>query len=98
MHHDHGAVFLLLSYAVAVLAAWTALDLFQRIRGREGRDQTPWLATAAVAMGGGIWAMHFIAMLGFNPGAPVRYDPGLTVLSFLLAVAGTAAAFFAASR
>ncbi|WP_291834659.1 MHYT domain-containing protein [Brevundimonas sp.] len=98
MHHDHGAVFLLLSYAVAVLAAWTALDLFQRIRGREGRDQTPWLATAAVAMGGGIWAMHFIAMLGFDPGAPVRYDPGLTVLSFLLAVAGTAAAFFAASQ
>ncbi len=98
MHHDHGAVFLLLSYSVAVLAAWTALDLFQRIRGREGRDQTPWLAAAAVAMGGGVWAMHFIAMLGFDPGAPVRYDPGLTVLSFLLAVAGTAGAFFAASR
>ena len=98
MHHDHGGVFLLLSYTVAVLAAWTALDLFQRIRGREGRDQTPWLAAAAVAMGGGIWAMHFIAMLGFDPGAPVRYDPGLTVLSFLLAVAGTAAAFFAASQ
>lgn len=98
MHHDHGAVFLILSYAVAALAAWTALDLFQRIRGREGRDQTPWLAAAAVAMGGGVWAMHFIAMLGFDPGAPVRYDPGLTILSFLLAVAGTAGAFFAASR
>jgi PAS domain S-box-containing protein len=98
LHHDHGAVFLLLSYTVAVLAGWTALDLFQRIRGREGRDQTPWLAAAAVAMGGGIWAMHFIAMLGFEPGRPVRYDPGLTILSFLLAVAGTAAAFFAASR
>ncbi len=41
--------------------------------------------------------MHFIAMLGFNPGAPVRYDPGLTILSFLLAVAGTATAFFAAA-
>lgn len=97
MHH-HGGVFLLLAYAVAVLAGWTALDLFQRIRGREGRDQTPWLAAAAVAMGGGIWAMHFIAMLGFDPGAPVRYDPGLTVLSFLLAVAGVAGAFFTASR
>ncbi len=97
MHH-HGGVFLLLAYAVAVLAGWTALDLFQRIRGREGRDQTPWLAAAAVAMGGGIWAMHFIAMLGFDPGAPVRYDPALTVLSFLLAVLGTAGAFFTASR
>ncbi len=98
MHHDHAGVFLLLSYSVAVLAGWTALDLFQRIKGREGRDQAPWLATAALAMGGGVWAMHFIAMLGFDPGSPVSYDPGLTLLSFVLAVAGTAGAFFAASR
>lgn len=97
MHH-HGPVFLLLAYAVAVLAGWTALDLFQRLKGREGRDRAPWLAAAALAMGGGVWSMHFIAMLGFDPGAPVRYDPGLTLLSFLFAVAGTAAAFFAASR
>ena len=97
MHH-HGATFLLLSYSVAVLAAWTALDLFQRLKGREGRDRAPWLGAAALAMGGGVWSMHFIAMLGFDPGAPVRYDPGLTLLSFLLAVAGTAGAFFAASR
>ena len=96
MHH-HGTVFLLLAYAVAVLAGWTALDLFQRLKGREGRDRAPWLAAAALAMGGGVWSMHFIAMLGFDPGAPVSYDPGLTLLSFLLAVAGTAGAFFAAS-
>ena len=98
LHLDHPGVFVFLSYSVAVLAGWTALDLFQRIRGREGRDQTPWLATAALAMGGGVWAMHFIAMLGYHPGAPVNYDPLLTTLSCLLAVAGTAAAFFAASR
>ena len=96
--HDHGAIFPLLSYSVAVLAAWTALDLFQRLKGRDGRDRAPWLGAAALAMGGGIWSMHFIAMLGFDPGAPVSYDPGLTLLSFLLAVAGTAGAFFAASR
>lgn len=98
MHHHHGATFLLLAYAVAVLAAWTALDLFQRVRGREGRDRAPWLGAAALAMGGGVWSMHFIAMLGFDPGAPVRYDPLLTILSFVLAVAGTAGAFVAASR
>ncbi len=97
MHH-HGTVFLLLAYSVAVLAGWTALDLFQRLKGREGRDRAPWLGAAALAMGGGVWSMHFIAMLGFDPGAPVSYDPGLTLLSFLLAVAGTAGAFFAASR
>lgn len=98
MHHDHGIVFVALSYAVAALAAWTALDLFQRIQDRDGRDRLPWLAVASLAMGGGVWSMHFIAMLGFDPGAPVRYEPGLTILSFLLAVAGTGSAFLAASR
>ncbi|HET9448914.1 MAG TPA: MHYT domain-containing protein, partial [Steroidobacteraceae bacterium] len=39
------------------------------------------------------WSMHFIAMLGFNPGAEVRYDIGRTVLSLLLAIATTAFAF-----
>ena len=53
-----------------------------------------WLTAAAVAMGLSIWSMHFIAMLGFDPGVPVRYDPTLTALSLLLAIAVTAFAFF----
>jgi signal transduction histidine kinase len=53
-----------------------------------------WLAATAVAMGLSIWSMHFIAMLGFNPGAEVRYDVSRTVLSLLLAIATTAFAFF----
>ena len=51
-----------LSVLVAVFAAWTALDLFQQVRGRQGAARLAWLATAALAMGGGVWAMHFIAM------------------------------------
>ncbi|MBU1325628.1 MAG: PAS domain-containing protein [Alphaproteobacteria bacterium] len=98
MHSHHGHVFVLLSYAVAAFAAWTALDLFGRVRDRDGGERMRWLAVAALAMGGGVWSMHFIAMLGFDPGAPVSYEPGLTALSFLLAVIGTGAAFFAASR
>jgi len=98
LHSHHGHVFVLLSYAVAAFAAWTALDLFGRVRDRDGGERLRWLAVAALAMGGGVWSMHFIAMLGFDPGAPVSYEPGLTALSFLLAVIGTGAAFFAASR
>lgn len=98
MHSHHGVAFVLLSYAVAAFAAWTALDLFGRVRDRDGGDRLRWLAVTALVMGGGVWAMHFIAMLGFDPGAPVSYEPGLTALSFLLAVAGTGGAFFAASR
>ena len=86
-----------LSFVVAVFAAWTALDLFQHVRAHQGGARLAWLATAGLAMGGGIWSMHFIAMLGFDAGAPVRYDPILTVVSFLLAAAGSSFAFLIAA-
>ncbi|QTC87603.1 MHYT domain-containing protein [Brevundimonas pondensis] len=98
--HPHGvSVFDGLSFLVAVFAAWTALDLFRQVRSRQGAARLVWLATAATVMGGGIWSMHFIAMLGAESGAAVRYDPTLTVVSFLLAVVGSSLAFLiAASR
>ncbi|MBD3837917.1 MHYT domain-containing protein [Brevundimonas sp.] len=100
MHHTHPIVslFFVLSLAVAVLGAWTALDLFNRMRAHLGSARLRWLAVAALTLGASIWSMHFIAMLGFDPGSPVSYDVGLTVASLLLATAGTAVAFLTAAR
>ncbi|MCJ2012847.1 MHYT domain-containing protein [Methylobacterium sp. J-076] len=84
-----------LSVAIAIFAAYTALDLGARARGLAGRPALRWLwiAGAAVTMGGGIWAMHFVGMLALEMGMPAAYDLGLTVLSFLIAVGVTGAAF-----
>jgi len=97
MHASHHLVFVVLSFVVAVFGSWTALDLFRRVRTHVGRARTAWLVAASVAMGASIWSMHFIAMLGFDPGSPVRYDPGLTFLSLALAIGATCGAFFAAA-
>jgi len=97
MIHTHHSAYVLLSLLVAVFGSWTALDLFRRVRTHVGRARRVWLATAAVAMGSSIWSMHFIAMLGFDPGSPVRYDAPLTILSLGLAILATAVAFFAAA-
>ena len=94
MHIAHHPLFIALSSLTAWLGAWTALDLFRRVRAHVGVWRLAWLAATAVAMGLSIWSMHFIAMLGFNPGAEVRYDASRTVLSLLLAIATTAFAFF----
>ncbi len=94
MHIAHHPLFVALSSLTAWLGAWTALDVFRRVRAHAGAWRLAWLAATAIAMGLSIWSMHFIAMLGFNPGAEVRYDPGRTVLSLLLAIATTAFAFF----
>jgi len=98
MPHHHHPIFVVLSLLIAVFGSWTALDLFRRVRSHIGRTRQVWLATAAVALGVSIWSMHFVAMLGFDPGAPVSYDAGLTVLSLLLAIGATWGAFFAAAR
>ena len=99
MHeHQHHAIFLVLSLVVAVLGSWTALDLFRRVRSHIGQARGMWLGTAAVAMGLSIWSMHFVAMLGFDPGSPVRYDPWLTLTSLLIAIGATWGAFLAASK
>lgn len=88
----------LLSIAVAVLASYTALDIGGRIKEARGMARTAWLAAGATAMGGGIWSMHFIAMLSFSMPVPIRYDLATTVASLLVAIAVTAAALFTVSR
>ncbi|MDY8110823.1 MHYT domain-containing protein [Fulvimarina sp. 2208YS6-2-32] len=98
MNASHDPIFVLLSLLIAVLGSWTALDLFRRVRANPGQARLVWLAIAALSMGLSIWSMHFVAMLGFDPGSAVRYDPLLTFLSMVLAIGATGAAFFFASR
>ena len=83
-HHDLGLV--LLSIAVAIMASFVALDLAGRIRETRGRTQVGWWLAGALAMGGGIWSMHFIAMLAFELGTTVTYDIATTVLSLVIAI------------
>ena len=87
-----------LSIAIAVLASYTALDLGGRVRGATPAALWGWVAAASLAMGGGIWAMHFVGMLAFQMAMPVLYGVRLTLLSFVIAVGATGAAFAWVSR
>src|SRR5258705_2457708 len=57
-----------------------------------------WLAAAAITMGGGIWSMHFVAMLAFVMPTPMSYDIGLTTLSLVVAMFVTGGGFYVISR
>jgi NO-binding membrane sensor protein with MHYT domain len=48
-------------------------------------------------MGGGIWSMHFIAMLALHLPVGVAYDLPLTLLSLLIAAVATGAGFTVAT-
>jgi NO-binding membrane sensor protein with MHYT domain len=78
-----------LGYAMSCIGAFLGLRCVTLARAYEGAAKARWLSLAAVSIGAvGIWAMHFIAMLGFTiPGEPILYNVPMTVGSMLLAVA-----------
>lgn len=86
----------LLGYAMSCLGAFLGLRCVILARAYEGAARARWLTLAAVSLGAvGIWAMHFIAMLGFSvPGEPILYNVPMTIGSMLLAVAVVGAGLF----
>src|ERR1700691_3862163 len=87
-----------LSILVAAFASYTALDLAGRVAAIRAVAPRVWLVAAAIAMGAGIWSMHFVAMLAFNMPVPMSYDIGLTALSLVVAIFVTGAGFYFNSR
>ncbi|MGC2492596.1 MHYT domain-containing protein [Candidatus Binatus sp.] len=87
-----------LSILVACFASYTALDLSGHVGPARGIARRVWLVAAALTMGGGIWSMHFVAMLAFIMPIPMSYDIGLTTLSLLVAIFVTGIGFYVISR
>lgn len=88
-HFAFGFITPALSYALSVLGSLLGLICTVRARAMPDRGrQARWLLLAAWAIGGtGIWAMHFVAMLGFTvPGLTIRYDPATTFASWITAI------------
>jgi PAS domain S-box-containing protein len=85
-----------LSYLIAVLASYVALDITEQIRtsGITTFSKYGWLVVGAFSMGLGIWTMHFIGMLAFVMQMPMQYDPFITILSMIVAVIASGFAFF----
>ena len=84
----------LASLLLAVLASYTALNLAGRVAATRGRTARWWLAGGSVAMGVGVWSMHFLGMLAFNLPILMGYDPKITFLSLLIAIASSAFALW----
>jgi PAS domain S-box-containing protein len=87
-----------LSVLMASLASYTALHLASRVAASAGRVRTVWLVGGAVAMGVGIWSMHFIGMLAFRLPAPMTYRVPQLLLSVLVAILASAFALSVVGR
>ncbi len=88
-----------LSILIASLAAYSAFGLAERIRAAERPlVKRSWLGAGAIAMGLGVWAMHFIGMLAFRLPVPVTYDVLITLLSLVPATLASCVVLLIASR
>jgi diguanylate cyclase (GGDEF)-like protein len=94
-HYDRGIV--IISILVAMLASYTALDMANRVALNRHAAARWWLAGGSLAMGIGIWSMHFIGMLAFRLPIPLSYNVWLTLLSLLVAVLVSAFALWQVS-
>ena len=83
-HHDLRIV--ALAALVCALSAFAGITLLTHARRTDGAMKFAWVGIAAISVGFGIWATHFIAMLSFSAGMPTGYDIPLSLLSLGIAI------------
>lgn len=81
------------SLAVALMAGFTGLSLTKGASALPVGPRKTRVAMGAIALGGGIWAMHFVAMLGLQLPILFYYNPLITLISALVAILIVGVAF-----
>lgn len=77
---------IVMSCVVALVAGFTGLSLTRDLATKPMFQKKVSISLAAVALGGGIWAMHFVAMLGLQLPILFYYDAAITLVSALSAI------------
>jgi len=83
---DHDFRLAAIAGLICVAASFATVRLVRHASGAEAQFQWRWVLAAGVATGFGIWATHFIAMLGYDPGLVIGYHLGSTIASLALAI------------
>lgn len=86
---SYDQILVIVSFIVAFLASYTALDMAGRVATSNGKSAIVWLFGGGFAMGIGIWSMHFIGMLAMDLPMVMSYDASLTALSMAIAIAAS---------
>ncbi|KFY31704.1 hypothetical protein V493_00884 [Pseudogymnoascus sp. VKM F-4281 (FW-2241)] len=93
--------YVVLSYVVSFIGAWTTLELLHRRTAGKGLYNWSLLVASSVSMGGiSIWCMHYIGNRAIFLGdghltIQIAYNQGFTALSFFVPIVVLLAAFTA---
>ncbi|MDP2534674.1 MHYT domain-containing protein [Alteromonas stellipolaris] len=91
--YDFGLV--ALSLMIAIFASFMAFNVATQAATSTNKFRKYALLSAgSIAMGGGIWAMHFLGMLAFELCTAVSYNLGITIASALPGIASAWVALY----
>ena len=74
------------SLIIAIVSGFTGLTLTTDLSHKTFGQRKVAIALASIALGGGIWSMHFVAMLGMQMPSLFYYDAAITLASALTAI------------
>lgn len=86
LEYTHDWRLVVASFAIALMAGFTGLSLTRGASRLDVPRRKAVVSMAAVALGGGIWSMHFVAMLGLQLPILYFYDALITLISALVAI------------
>ena len=95
---EHDLRFVAVAAVICLLGSLIATRLFANTSNGSVHARAVWVSLAGFAFGSAVWSTHFLAMLAFDPGLPVGYEPSLTVISLVVAVIAMAGGFALASQ
>ncbi|GFZ95371.1 hypothetical protein GCM10008018_47160 [Paenibacillus marchantiophytorum] len=96
--HTYNLAFSILSFILVLIASLTCLNLTRKVASSTAWYQKLWIASSALSLGIGIWAMHFIALLAYPFPAGLTYDIQTVLISVSIAVLGALIGFFVMYR
>nr|WP_240922314.1 bifunctional diguanylate cyclase/phosphodiesterase [Oleiagrimonas sp. C23AA] len=86
MVHHYNLALVAVSVTIAIVNSYVSFSVIGRILHSRGWQASAWVTLGAMAMGFGVWSMHFVGMLAFDIGTPLGYSTGLTLLSVVPAI------------
>jgi diguanylate cyclase (GGDEF)-like protein len=90
---EHDLPLVLLAGLISLVASIVAINIFHRAIASQTGTRFVWIGIAGAAIGYGIWATHFIAMLAYEPGVSTGYGIVLTAASLAAAMVLTSGGF-----
>jgi diguanylate cyclase len=85
---EHNLWLVLLAAIVCIVGSFVTMRLLERAIRTDGLQRTGWIFQTASAAGSSVWCTHFVAILAYDPGAPVSFDPLMTIVSLAIAISG----------